>query len=280
MSKFRVLTLLIPVFLVVMTLAISVSAQADTAAINWYAGGDGKLNLDPIPLDNSSSIKLSGSTPLKTLVVTVAKNNGRSQTNPVPLAADGSFHVRYLIKDGAGTYTIKLSGSRQSGSLSFEGLGFFTYTVKKALPAGLHRRELNDRIINFVDRVMGTTVGRGECWDLAQQALDLNLADWSRPTAFGLHLNPETDEIKAGDIIQFRSVTITGHLPGGVTKRETWGTPDHTAVIYKVLGKKNYILAHQNVGGIRSVITGDINLAGITGGAYRIYRPVALMIRE
>jgi hypothetical protein len=127
---------------------------------------------------------------------------------------------------------------------------------------------------------MGTTVGSGECWDLAQQALDMNLAEWSRPTSFGRPLNPETDEIKAGDIIQFRSVKITEHLPGGVTRWETLGTPDHTAIIYRVLGKKRYTLAHQNIGGKRSVMTSDINLAKVTGGKYRIYRPVALMIRQ
>jgi hypothetical protein len=122
--------------------------------------------------------------------------------------------------------------------------------------------------------------GRGECWDLAQQALDSNLADWTRPAAFGRPLNPETNEIKAGDIIQFRNLRITEHLPGGVTRMETLGAPDHTAVVYKVLGKKHYTLAHQNIGGKRSVMKSDINLADVTSGKYWIYRPVALMIRQ
>jgi hypothetical protein len=138
--------------------------------------------------------------------------------------------------------------------------------------------ELNDKIIDFVTKAMGTTVGRGECWDLAQQALDANLADWTRPLAFGRTLNPETDAIKAGDIIQFSNLKITERLPGGIIRQESLGAPDHTAVIYRVLGKKRYTLAHQNVRGERSVITSDINLTKVTGGAYWIYRPAALMI--
>ncbi|MDD2309103.1 MAG: hypothetical protein PHH91_05930 [Desulfuromonadaceae bacterium] len=263
-----------------MSLGVSTSALADTDAISWYTGGEAKLSLDPVPIDNSPSVVLAGSTSQKTLIVTVAKNNGTTRSNPIPLATDGSFNVRYLIKDGIGDYTISLSGSQQSDSRRYQGLCFFTHAVKKKLPADLLSLELNGKIIDFVNRVMGATVGRGECWDLAQQALDQNLAEWSRPTTFGLPLNPETDEIKAGDIIQFHNLKITAQLPGGVTRRESLGAPDHTAVIYNVLGKKRYTLAHQNVRGNRSVIKGDINLANVTSGRYRIYRPVALMIQQ
>jgi len=267
-------------FLVVMNLVVSTSAMADTAVINWYTGGDAKLRLDPVSIDNSPSVVLSGSTTQKTLIVTVAKNNGSTRSNAIPLAADGSFNVRYLIKDGVGNYTIALSGSQQSNSLSYQGMAFFTHTVNKVLPSNLLRLELNGKIVEFVNRVMGTTVGRGECWDLAQQALDQNLADWARPTRFGFPLNPETDEIKVGDIVQFRNLKITGQLPGGVMRFEALGSPDHTAVIYKVLGNKRYTLAHQNVRGIRRVIKGDINLANVTSGNYWVYRPVALMIQQ
>ena len=255
-------------------------AQTDSAAITWYTGGEAKLKLNPVPSGMSSSVVFAGTTTQKTLMVTVAKKGGGQRSNPIPLAANGSFNVRYLIKDGMGTYTVTFHGSDRKNALNYQGLGFFTLTVSEALPASLLRLELNDRVIAFTNKVMGTSVGRGECWDLAQEALDMNLADWTRPTTFGLPLNPETDEIKAGDIIQFRTLKITEHLPGGVTRWETLGAPDHTAVIYKVLGKKRYTLAHQNVGGKRSVMKGTINLANVTGGQYWIYRPVALMIRQ
>lgn len=282
MFHFRIPMYVFQAFLIVLLLvvAVTVPAHANTAAITWYTGGEGRLSLKPIPIDNSSSVVLAGTTSQKTLIVTVAKINGRTRTNPVPLAADGSFNVRYLIKDGIGTYTIKISGSEQSGSLRYQGLGYFTYVVKKKLPAEMLNVELNDKIIGFVNSVMGTTVGRGECWDLVQTALDQNLADWTRPTNYGLPLNPATNEIKAGDIIQFRTLKITEHLPGGVTTQETFGAPDHTAVVYKVLGKKRYTVAHQNVSGKRSVIKSDINFANVTGGKYWMFRPVALMIQQ
>lgn len=254
--------------------------QTTTAAITWYTGGEARLKLAPVPADQASSIVLAGTTTDKTLVVKVAKKGGPEHSNTIPLTADGSFNVRYLMKDGAGTYTVTFYGSSQKNSLNYRGLGFFTLTVNKPLPANLLHLELNGEVLSFVDTVMGTTVGRGECWDLAQQALDENLADWTRPTSFGRQLNPETDEIKAGDIIQFRSVKTTEHLPGGGTRWETLGAPDHTAVIYRVLGKKRYTLAHQNIGGKRTVMTSDVNLANATGGKYRIYRPVAQMIRN
>jgi len=280
MPQNSLLFYMVSAFLVVLALAVSVPAQTNSAAINWYTGGDAKLSLDPVPIDNSPSVVLAGSTTQKTLIVTVAKNNGSTRSNAIPLAADGSFNVRYLIKGGVGNYTIALSGSQQSNSRSYQGLGFFTHTVNKKLPSDLLSLGLNGKIIDFVNKVMGTTVGRGECWDLAQQVLDQNLADWVRPTSFGLPLNPETDEIKAGDIIQFRNLKITGQLPGGIMRFEALGAPDHTAVIYKVLGNKRYTLAHQNVRGNRSVIKGDINLANVTSGKYWIYRPVALMIQQ
>jgi hypothetical protein len=280
MSRFHNHIPLLLIFLLVLSLTVTVSARANSPAITWYTGGEAKINLVPIPSDDSSSIVLAGTTSQKTLVVTVAKNNGRKRTNPIPVATDGSFNVRYLIKEGIGTYTFTLSGSEQSNSLRYQGVGFFTYAVRKKLPAEMLHVELNDKIIDFVTKAMGTTVGRGECWDLAQQALDANLADWTRPLAFGRTLNPETDAIKAGDIIQFSNLKITERLPGGIIRNESLGAPDHTAVIYRVLGKKRYTLAHQNVRGKRSVITSDINLTKVTGGAYWIYRPAALMIQQ
>lgn len=267
-------------FLIIVALAVSVSAQTNTASITWYTGGDAKLSLAPILTDNSPSVVLAGTTSQKTIIVTVAKKKGSSRSNPIPVASDGSFTIRYLIKEGPGTYTTTLSGSEQSGSLNYQGLGFFTYKVTKSLPANLLNLELNGKIIEYVNKVMGTKVGRGECWDLVQEALDQNLADWTRPVRFGRLLNPAQDEIKAGDIIQFRSVKITEHLPGGVTRYESLGSPDHTAIVYKVLGKKHYTVAHQNVSGNRNVITGEINLSKVTGGKYWIYRPVALMIPQ
>lgn len=256
------------------------SAQNTPESLSWYTGGEAKLSLDPIPAESSSEIVFAGTTSQKDLLVTVAKKGAGSRNSHIPLAADGSFNVRYLVKEGIGTYTITFSGSEQTGSTRYQGLAFLTLKVKEVLSANLQDHELNGKIIEFVDQVLGTSVGRGECWDLVQTALDRNLADWSRPLTFGHHLNPETDEIKAGDIIQFRTLKTVERSPDKSTRVESFGSPDHTAVIYKVLGKKHYTLAHQNVRGKRWVIKSDVNLANATGGKYWIYRPVALMFRQ
>ncbi|HIJ87040.1 MAG TPA: hypothetical protein HPP97_05060 [Desulfuromonadales bacterium] len=235
--------------------------------------------MNPIPDDSSASIFFSGKTTQKTLIVKVAKKDALFRSNQIPLTPDGSFKVKYLLKDGVGNYTITFFGSEQKNATNFQGLGSFTKTVNTPLKPDLANLELNSKVIEFINKVIGTTVGRGECWDVAQKALDLTLADWNRPTAFGQPIDPDTSEVKAGDIIQFSKLTTVEHLPSGVVRTGILGSPDHTAVIYKVLGKKQYTLAHQNVRGKRSVITSDINLANMTSGKYWIYRPVALMIQ-
>lgn len=280
MFRVRIPLIIIIVQMVMLAFAVSAPAQMNSAVMTWYTGGETRLSLNPVAADELSYLELAGTTTQKNLLVKVAKKGAAAHSSSIPLAGDGSFNVRYLIKDGIGSYTITFYGSGQNGSLNYQGLGYFTHTVKKALPAELQNLELNGTVIEFIDKVLGTSVGRGECWDLAQEALDTNLADWARPTAFGLPLDPDAGEIKAGDIIQFRALKVTEHLPDGSTQRTTLGAPDHTAVVYKVLGKKHYTLAHQNFAGKRRVIKSDINLANVTGGQYRIYRPVALMIRQ
>lgn len=254
-------------------------SYANNTSIAWYTGGEAKIYFDPIPNDSLSSVVFSGKTTQKTLIVKVTKKGGNSRSNPMPLSSDGTFNVRYLLKDGAGNYIITFLGSGQKDAINYQGLGYFTKIVNMPLKPDVGNLELNSKIIEFINKVMGTTVGRGECWDVAQKALDLTLADWTRPTAFGQPINPETTEVKAGDIIQFSKLTTVEHLSGGVTKTETLGSPAHTAVIYKVLGKKQYTLAHQNVSGNRSVRTSNINLSNMISGKFWIYRPVALMIQ-
>lgn len=266
--------------LLVATPAVSAPAQNAPDRMFWYTGGKAKLHLDQVPAETSSSVVFAGRTTQKDLLVKVDKKGEGSRSSHIPLAADGSFNVRYLIKDGIGPYTISFFGSEQTGSTKFQGLGSLDIKVSEIAPADQTNLELNSKILEFVDQVMGTTVGRGECWDLAQEGLDNNLADWTRPLSFGLPLNPKTDEIKAGDIIQFRSLKIIERLPNNSIQTETFGLPDHTAVIYKVLGDRNYVLAHQNFAGKRFVVKSNVNLARATSGKFWIYRPMALMVRQ
>lgn len=266
--------------MVIILFIVTVPLQANASGISWYTGGKNKLQLNPISSNTPSSLVFSGRTTQKKLMVTIAKNGGNSRSVPIPLSAQGIFNVRYLIKDGSGNYTITFFGKERKDSSKYQGLAFLSQTITENDPADIPEIELNDKILQFVDRVHGSKVGRGECWDLAQEALDSNLADWTRPLAFGQPLDPDADEIKAGDIIQIRNLKISEHLPNNVTRTESLGAPDHTAVIYKVLGKKHFTLAHQNVKGKRTVDKSDVNFNNAISGQYWIYRPVALMIQQ
>ena len=265
-------------FLTVIMIFASNTSYAKTTTITWYTGGETKISMNPIPDDSSASVIFSGKTTQKTLIVKVVNKGGHLRSNQIPLTPDGSFNVRYLLNDGIGSYNITFFGSEQKDAKNYQGLGSLTKTVNTPLKPDLANLELNSKVIEFINNVIGTTVGRGECWDVAQKALDLTLADWNRPTSFGKPIDQDTSEVKAGDLIQFSKLTTVERLPSGVVRTEVLGSPDHTAIIYRVLGKKQYTLAHQNVRGKRSVITSDINLANMTSGKYWIYRPVALMI--
>lgn len=248
--------------------------------VTWYSGGESSLKLSSISNSAPGELSVSGSTSLKKLLISVSKNGRNARSNPLPIAADGSFSVRYLVKDGSGSYTISFYGADSANSLKLQGLATTSQDVRSALPVSLQSKAINQAILMSVQQVMGKKVGRGECWDLAQMVLDTNLADWDRPSRFGSAINPESSDIQAGDIIQFKSLVTSEKLPGGVTRTHTLGAPDHTAIIYRVLGSRRYTIAQQNANGKRYVSTEDIDLTHIINGSYRIYRPVALMLHN
>lgn len=134
-------------------------------------------------------------------------------------------------------------------------------------PQATETPELNKKIISFCDKHMNKKVGKGECWDLAAEALNSSGAKWSPPYAFGKELNDKKDIVYPGDIIQFEKVKL-------VYPDESWKEfPQHTAIIYKTSGKGQYTIAEQNSNGKRFVILTDIDLNFLKKGKYTIYRP-------
>ena len=132
--------------------------------------------------------------------------------------------------------------------------------------------EANQKIRDYVTSVIGTRVDRGECWDLAHNALELVGAKWDHQYVFGKEVNPEKDSIYPGDIIHFSNVTIRSKEGNTIT---TQSFPQHTAIIYEVLGKGVYRIAHQNTGfSGRKVGLSVLVLADRKSGKIRIYRPV------
>lgn len=136
---------------------------------------------------------------------------------------------------------------------------------------------LNRAVIQYVETVIGKKVDRGECWDLANQALTRINATWDHHFKYGKLLNPQKDTIFAGDIIQFKDVlveTITHHDDGSVSiSKETMG--QHTAIVYRVNAPGDYQIAHQNTSfSGRTVGISRLVLKNIKKGKYWIYRPV------
>lgn len=130
---------------------------------------------------------------------------------------------------------------------------------------------LNRAVVAFVRAHDGQRVGRGECWDVAAEALDQAGAQWDGAYGFGTPVNPMKDCVYPGDIIRFQRATFR-HYEEGVTRTEQYG--DHTAVIVAVHGRGTYTLGHQNTDATgRKVGFSDIDLRHIAGGKYTVYRP-------
>ena len=103
--------------------------------------------------------------------------------------------------------------------------------------------------------------------------MDKYSADWKRTTQFGIPLDPDKDEILPGDIVQMYKVKLKHG-----NKYEYFGLPQHTAIIYKVRGKKDYELAHQNVGTKRYVMKSDFKMKYMYSGSVKFYRPIAGLV--
>jgi len=137
--------------------------------------------------------------------------------------------------------------------------------------------ELNLKIANYVKTVIGTKVNRGECWDLAYEALTQNNCEWDGNYKYGKKLNPKTDSIYPGDLLQFNNVTLK-YKKDGLLYKENFGM--HTAIIYTVKAKGIYEIAHQNNAfSGRKVGLSELNLENLTSGTIQFYRPVAKTTR-
>jgi len=133
--------------------------------------------------------------------------------------------------------------------------------------------ELNKRIIEYVQSVIGEQVDRGECWDLAYQALNRFNAEWDGKFQYGKLINPKRETVLPGDIIQFKNVKIMYQI---TNTTYTEFMKQHTAIVYKVKQKNVYTIAHQNTEfSGRKVGLSDLNLNHVVEGVVKIYRPIS-----
>ena len=127
---------------------------------------------------------------------------------------------------------------------------------------------LNKKIIEYVDQVKGKKVNRGECWDLLNRSLEYSGAEWKPPFVYGEEINPEKDIVYPGDMIQLYNVKATT-LDG-----TEWSFTQHSAIIYNVIERGVYEIAHQNVDNIKKVMISNLDLSTIKKGKIKFYRPV------
>ena len=160
---------------------------------------------------------------------------------------------------------------KQFSFLIFILLATFGFSQSNSLADCGEIPTLNVGVLKFVKSKINKKVGRGECWDLAAEALEFVDAKWNKEYIFGQEVDPNTDCIFAGDIIQFEDVKLK-YIKDEVTYHEMM--LHHTAIIYQVLGTGKYKLAHQNIRtrNNRVEITA-IDLKDIYKGELHIYRP-------
>ena len=143
---------------------------------------------------------------------------------------------------------------------------------------GLQRRdctvvpEINRQIVGFVKTKLSQRVGRGECWDLAAQALDHAGATWDRHYGFGREVNPARECVYPGDILQFEGVMVK-YQRDGYFYEELMDR--HTAVVFDVKSESVFIVAEQNTSaGGKKVTLNPLDLKNVVKGRCRIFRPV------
>lgn len=150
-----------------------------------------------------------------------------------------------------------------------------------------HER-FGEYVAGWCEHHKGKTVGRGECWDLAKEALQKGCGNHAFVSTYvihgypilqvansgsGIHFinsNQQLDDIRRGDILQFKTCTFFDPATG-VTG--TCGQPDHTAIVVRKEGDK-LILLEQNLGGRRYVVDGECIIKNLTQGEMYVFRPM------
>lgn len=121
------------------------------------------------------------------------------------------------------------------------------------------------KILEFCKNNMGKKVDRGECWDLANMALNYAGADWTGRFNFGDKIDYKKEVLKPADILQFTNVKF-------MFPNRSMSFPKHTAIVSKANGGA-ILVYHQNFNNKRFVDTLTINLENIKNGKIEAYRP-------
>lgn len=201
------------------------------------------------------------------------------------------FKVYAFRLNDLSTLRLKLVWKSGSPQMYTEEVSFIPppTATKKLLTEG--HEKYGEHVANWCEVKEGTTVGNGECWTLAHDALEKACGKYAfvssglnhgallaTYTSTGVTTPTVTDELRRGDILQFK--TCVFEYPN---RTLTFGAPDHTAVVLDVKPSEDTSkdprykwveIIQQNIGGVKKVRVGDIDLAKMTSGEIRAFRPV------
>jgi hypothetical protein len=158
--------------------------------------------------------------------------------------------------------------------------------------------KFGEHVANWCEVKEGQTVGNGECWTLAHDALERACGKYAFVSSGLNHgaliatytgtgngvpnvsVPAITDEIRRGDILQFRECVFK--YP---QRTMTCGMPDHTSIVLDVKpsddvdadGRLKWLeIIHQNMGGVKKVRVADIDLGKLVEGELKVFRPVPI----
>lgn len=151
-----------------------------------------------------------------------------------------------------------------------------------------YNHQFGEYIASWCEHHKQQQVGRGECWDLAKEALEKGCGKHAfvstytvhgypileiQGTESGITGKPQLDEIRRGDILQFETCTFYNQA---LKRTSTAGDPDHTSVVLRKDGDK-LIVAEQNVNGARYVVEGEVVIRDLIKGKLVCYRAMPLV---
>ncbi len=128
---------------------------------------------------------------------------------------------------------------------------------------------LNTAVLKYAASQVGKTVGNGECWTLAAEALKAADAQHANGYTYG-HKLAAGEAVKPGDVMQFTSCVFKGgdsHHWWSMTL----GFPNHTGVVKAVLNAKKFQIYQQHPGPVN---VATINFNDLKSGTWEVYRPV------
>jgi hypothetical protein len=142
---------------------------------------------------------------------------------------------------------------------------------------------IHEDVLRFARTNLNKKVGRGQCFDLVDQALRAagaaSAADYGpvgRNADYEWGLGVMVGSVRPGDIVQFRNYRVDFETEAG-TGYETRGAPNHSAIVASV-GEGGVIeVFEQNVYGVQLVKRNTLYFVGREGvrisGSFRYFRP-------